>query len=97
MPLPRIPACLGLFGPPRDDLARFGAGHPHHDDLRTRWSRLVSDLVGRLHKSDHTRLEDLTLAIHHMLELTGQNVEDLDRAMRVLARITVRRKRQLAE
>jgi hypothetical protein len=57
----------------------------------------VSDLVGRLHKSDHSWLENLTLAVDDMLELTGENVEDLNRAMGVLARIGVRRKRQLAE
>src|SRR5689334_21573420 len=88
---------LWLLRPAGRDLLSLVAGHPNPADLRAGGPRLVSDLIRRLHVADHPRFEGLALPVDHVLELARENVEHLDRAVRVFPRIGVRRKAQLSD
>src|SRR5687768_12419601 len=86
-----------LLRPPPRDLLRFVAGHPHHKDFRSGGAGLVPDRVGWAYVPCHPGAEQVALAVHDVLELAGEHVEDLDRAMRVIARVGVRRERELPD
>src|SRR2546429_8650427 len=75
---------LRLRFPARGDLLAFFARHPHHHRFRAGRSGFVPYRIGRLHVSRHAGLEDVTLSIHHMVELARDDVEHLDRAMLVI-------------
>src|SRR5687768_15880902 len=77
----------GLSCPARLDTIGFVAGDPDHDDLRARGTGLVANPVRRPDESGHPGLEDLALAVDDVLELSREDVERLDRAVRVLARV----------
>src|SRR5678809_692055 len=88
---------LRFLRPASGDLLSFITRNPYHDDLRAGRTGLVANLVRWFHVADHPWFEDLALAVHDVLELSGQHVEHLDRAVRVLAGIGVRGKGELSD
>src|SRR5262245_59407636 len=76
---------LWFFRPTRCDPPGFVARHPDHHHLRTRRSRLMTHLVGRLDVARHARLEHLARPVDDVLVFARDDVEHFERAVLVIA------------
>ena len=86
-----------LAGPLRRDLLALLAWHPDYHGLGAGRSGFVAHGIGRFDVASHSRLQNLAFAIDDVFELAGYDVEYLDRAVPVIARVHVRRKDDLAD
>src|SRR5580765_1117919 len=82
-----VTTALGLPLPAIRNPASFFARHPHDHRLRAGRSGLVSNFIGWFDEPRHPRLQDLADAVDHVFQLSRLDVKNLDRPVRVLARI----------
>ena len=86
-----------LLGPARHDFLRLIARHPNDYGLCAGRSCLVANGVRRFDVARHPRFQHLAPAIDHVLEFSRNHVENLDRAVLMVAGIQVRGKDDLAD